>query len=180
MKRNPIIVAIIVLGLIIIAALVGWGLGHKNNPGVVNGPPPSTTGAGTEVSSLVSYTLPDGWTENTCADAAHKVFVIPQGTSLNCAGNPSAPIALYVDSRNTTDCQQLADVQNVRKHTCSSLYIDGHKSLKALTEDSAGTTTSDYYINTGKGVVAVEYVYTSSNGYQTGFDQLATSVKVKS
>ena len=38
---------------------------------------------------------------------------------------------------------------------------------------------SDYYINTGKGVVAIEYTYTSANDFQAGFDQLATSVKVK-
>jgi hypothetical protein len=65
------------------------------------------------------------------------------------------------------------------------LYVDGHKSLKASTEYpksssySTDTTISDYYINTGKGVVKIEYTYTSSNDYQTGFDQMALGVKVK-
>jgi hypothetical protein len=86
-----------------------------------------------------------------------------------------------VDSQNTTDCAQLkpTSTQGVRKHTCISLYISGHKSLKSFT-DANGTSAADYFINTGKGVVKVDYAYTSSNDYQAGFDQLATSVKVKS
>lgn len=187
---NPKVV-ILTLILVVAAGLIGWKLGHTNNPSSNNGAGATTSSTSTnsvanaDVNSLISYTLPDGWAQNTCSNAADRVFIIPNGASLNCNSNPSAPIKIYVDSQNTTDCQQLSGVQGVRKHVCISLYVDGHKSLKASTEypksSSYGTDTtiSDYYINTGKGVVKIEYTYTSSNDYQTGFDQMALGVKVK-
>jgi hypothetical protein len=110
---------------------------------------------------------------------------VPNNASLNCSANPSSPIKIYVDRQYITDCQQLNSPQDVRKHVCISLYIDGHKSLKASTEYpksstyKTDTTISDYYIDTGKGVVKVEYTYTSNNDYQIGYDQLAMSLKVK-
>jgi hypothetical protein len=142
----------------------------------------------TEVKSLVSYTLPDGWSENVCSKAPNNVYVIPdEGASLDCNAKPSSPVKIYVDSGGTTSCQQLTPASNdgIKKHTCSSLSIGGHKTLKSLTEYSASntydtdTTIEDYYINTGKGIVAVEYTYTSDNMYQMGYDQLARSVRLK-
>lgn len=185
---RPIVFAPI-LALIVIGGFVGWRLGHNNNTSNNNSQGASTTNAAdTAVKSLVSYTLPDAWTENTCSSSATIIYIIPNGTSLNCSANPSAPVKIYVDSQNTTDCQQLmpTTTKGIKKHVCISLYISGHKSLKASTEYSSSssyktdTTISDYYINTGKGVIAVEYTYTSANDYQTGFDQLAMSVKVNS
>lgn len=148
--------------------------------------PTANTASTNDAKSLVSYTLPDGWKEETCPNNADRTYIVPNGSSLSCDSDPSAPIKISVDSGKTTDCQQLANVQNVKKHICSSLYINNHKTLKASTDylksssHATDTTVSEYYIDTGKGVVKLEYSYTSANDYQTGFDQLANSIKVKS
>jgi hypothetical protein len=175
--------------LLVLAGLIGWLLGKSNkSANSATGQTQSSNNiGGTGVKKLISYTLPEAWTENTCPSAGASVYIIPNGTTLDCSANPSASIKAYVDSQNTTDCQQLkpASQQGIRKHVCISLYIDGHKSLKASTEYAGGsssyktdTTVSDYYINTGKGVAAIEYRYTSANDFQAGFDQLAASAKV--
>lgn len=186
-------IILLAITLIVAAGFLGWFFGYSNKS--TNNNQANTTAqnqsssntSGISVKTLVSYTLPDAWSENTCSSSGNIIYIIPNGTSLDCDANPSAPIKVYVDPQNTTDCQQLmpATTQGIRKHVCISLYISGHKSLKASTEYSSGssyktdTTISDYYINTGKGVVAIEYTYTSANDFQAGFDQLATSTKVK-
>lgn len=187
MKSSQKII-VVVLILIVVAGIVGWKIGNDSKP--ANDTPGSSaqtsaTSASTagSVNDLVSYSLPDGWKENTCSEVADRVYISPAGTRLDCSANPSAPIKIYVDAQQTNDCQQLERVQNVRKHICSSLFINNHKSLKALTEypasgSPASTTVAIYYIDTGKGVVAVEYTYTTDNEYQAGFDRLATSIKV--
>lgn len=179
-------VVLLLVSLVAVAAFAGWLIGRPGKPlNSTSKTPTNNNVSGTDVASLVSYTLPDAWSQSTCSASAGTVYVVPSGTSLDCSANPSAPIKIFVDANNTTDCGQLANVQNVRKHICASLYINGHKSLKASTEYlksqsyASDTTVSDYYINTGRGVVAVEYTYTNSNDYQIGFDQLANSVKVK-
>jgi len=186
---------IIILAVVIVAAagLVGWLIGRNSSSN--NGQTPSSTQTtsnstveGSNVKTLVSYTLPDGWREGTCPTSSSTIYVSPNNTSLDCTANPSAPIKIYVDSQNTTDCQQLQPTDNkgIKKHVCISLYIDGHKSLKALTTYSSGssyntdTTMAYYYISTSKGVIAMQYTYTSANDYQIGFDQLAKSAKIKS
>lgn len=185
-------IVVLAITLLVAAGLVGWVLGHSNKskdgqPGSVS---QSTTGGGTNgiaVKSLVSYTLPDAWSEKTCSAVVGTVYIVPNGATLDCTSNPSSPVKMFVDSGNTTDCQQLkpANTRGIKKHVCISLYINGHKSLKASTTYSTGssyktdTTISDYYVNTGKGVAAVEYMYTSANDFQAGFDQLATSITVK-
>lgn len=177
--------------MIIVAGVVGWRLGHSgnssnNSPSVPkNSNQTSKPTKNTAVDSLISYNLPDGWSTNTCGSATDKVFVVPNGTTLNCNANPSAPIKLYIDPQDTTDCQQLGNIQGVKKHVCISLYINGHRSLKASTTYpksstyATETTISDYYIDTGKGVAVAEYTYTSNNDFQIGFDQLANGIKIK-
>ena len=186
-KKTKIILLIITL--LIAVGLVAWLVGRSNKSTSTSQSTSGTSGntSGTDVKSLVSYSLPDAWTENVCPASNNTTYIIPNSASLDCGSNPSAPIKAFVDSQNTTDCQQLkpANVTGIKKHVCISLYIDGHKSLKASTTYSSGssystdTTISDYFINTGKGVATFEYTHTSSNTYQIGFDQLATSTKVK-
>ncbi len=184
MKLSPKtkVTVIVVLVLAAGAGFMGWRLGHKSastgtNSTVASSNQATDLAASGNVSSLVSYVLPDGWKEGTCPSAPNKVFIVPTGAALNCDSAAIAPIRIYIDPQNTTDCQQLNSPQGARKHICKSLYIGGHKSLQAST--TTENTTSDYYIDTGKGVVRVEYIYGSNNAYQTGFDQLANSVKVK-
>lgn len=190
--RTKIIVSILVL--VAAAGFAGWLIGRSNNSSNNGQSSTSTQTAssniveGSNVKSLVSYTLPDGWREGTCPTLSSTIYVSPNNTSLDCNANPSAPVKIYVDSQSTTDCQQLQPTDNkgIKKHVCISLYIDGHKSIKALTTYSSGssyntdTTMAYYYISTSKGVVAMQYTYTSANDYQIGFDQLATTTKIKS
>jgi hypothetical protein len=185
--NRKILAAFALIIVITFAGVVGWRLGHKNQtPASTQSSPnaPSSPATTKDVKSLVSYSLPDAWKEGTCPNHANKVYLVPDGATLNCDANPSAPVSLSVDPQNSTDCQQLANVQNVRKHTCISLYIDNHKSLNTTTAftKSSGRTTdetiSSYYIDTGKGVVKVDYTYTSNNDYQNIFDQFAKGLKV--
>lgn len=186
-KRTTILVLLVV----VIAGLVGWSIGRSN----VSGPNSQTNTAepvatdnssGPDVKSLVNYKLPDGWKEASCPDAAGSVFVAPRGADdIDCSNNPSSPVKISVDSANNTDCNQLQSVQNVSKHICISEFINGKKSLKSETRYNAqssykrNTTIHAYYINTGKGVVKIEYVYTDDNAYQPGWEELAKSVTVK-
>ncbi len=190
MTKNTKMVGVVLIA-VIAAGLIGWQLGsHKKaqNPTATNTATPTASSEPAKAGdprTLVSYTLPDGWKEGTCPSAANKVFIVPAGSSLQCDSSSIAPIRIYIDPQNTKDCQQLNAPQNVKKHICKSLFIDGHKTLQASTEylksSSYGTetTVSDYYVDTGKGVVRLEYAFTSSNDYQNGFDQLANSVNVK-
>lgn len=191
-SQNKKLAAIAVIVIALGGGIIGWKIGQSNtktspaNTGTSASTQPAANDASAnDAKSLVSYTLPDGWKEGACPNNTDRTYVIPDGSSLRCDSNPSAPIKISVDPGNTTDCQQLANVQNVKKHICISLYINGHKTLKASTEYLKSSslpsdiTISEYYIDTGKGVVKLEYSYTSANDYQTGFDQLANSVKLK-
>lgn len=189
-------------GLILAAGVFGWWLGQPNDPQdnqtntmqpTTAAPVPAATNnnaSEADVRSLISYTLPFNWGEASCHSELGSVFVIPSGGSeANCSvANPSynfiSPVKISVDSANNTDCNQLQNVQDVSKHVCISLYINDLRSLKAETvynRDSAykrETTINAYYIDTGKGVVKVEYFHSPNDReYQPGFDQLASSIK---
>lgn len=187
-NKTALLIAILVLG----AGLFGWWLGRSDKSQTAQSSnsaqnvTPSTNIAGPDVKSLVAYRLPDGWKESSCPNATGSVFIVPAGASgVDCEANPSAPVKVSVDAGNNDDCNDLQNVQNVRKHICISLYINDKKSLKAETIYNSRssykkeTTLHAYYINTGKGIVKVEYVYNNSNDYQAGFDELAKSVQAK-
>ena len=181
---------LLILALIVGAGLLGWWLGQPNttsNSQSSNNQASNVNNSNTaSVKSLVSYVLPDGWKEASCPSVAGAVYILPNGSSgLNCNDNPSSPVKISVDPGNDTDCNQLQNVQNVKKHICISLYINGHKSLKSSTEYlpsssyNQTTTVNAYYVNTGKGVIELQYVFNGDNQYQVGFDQLANSINVK-
>lgn len=193
-KKRPLFIATLVLA----AGLLGWWLGQSDDDPKPNNQTSSTQTDNTPkpadnsnadvpgVKSLISYVLPDGWKEASCPNAAGAVYVVPNGGgNVDCSANPSSPVKISVDGGNNKDCNQLQNVQNVSKHICSSEFINGHKSLKAETRYNQAssykkdTTIHAYYIDTGKGVIKVEYVYNNDNEYQAGFEQLAKSVKAK-
>lgn len=190
-RRKIKIITGVVL-VVILAGLLGWAMGsnkNKNSSDQVSTSEPTAINNtdGPDVKSLVSYELPDGWEEASCPSADGAVFVLPRGADeVDCNTSPSSPVKISVDSANNTDCNQLQSVQNVSKHICKSEFINGMKSLKAETRYNQqssykrDTTIHAYYINTGKGVVKVEYIYTNDNAFQTGWEELAKSVAVKS
>lgn len=137
-----------------------------------------------KVDDLITYTLPDGWQKQVCENS-DAIYIIPSRSSANCDNNPIAPVKLSVDSGNKTDCNQLQNQTEVKKHTCISLFINGRKTLKASTEFLANSSymqemkVESYYFDTGSGIIKAEYFHTSSNEYQTSFDELANSINVK-
>lgn len=195
-------IAVMVLVLIILvggAFLLGTQLSKNDNskPGKTTSTSiderPSTRGdlKHVDIRSIVSYNLPRGAKETFCPGSRNIVNIVPSDfTEPNC-NDPQATsnIAISLLPPTITDCNQLQGEQtNIIKHTCTSLYIDGHKSLKSITvyaKESAGkaeTHVKSYYINTGKYVVQVMYVdknSINSNDLQTAFDMLALSVKIK-
>ncbi|MBA2279174.1 hypothetical protein H0V99_01910 [Candidatus Saccharibacteria bacterium] len=185
-KLAPLVVV-----LIIVVGLLGWWLGRSDKPSdtASNDLVPVSTASEDDaeaVKSLVSYALPDGWQEESCKAAAGSVYVRPAGADdVDCNANPSSDVKISIDPESTKDCNELQSVQNVKKHVCISLYINGLRSLKATTEYLASssygrdTTVESYYVDTGKGVIKAEYFYNSENRFQTSFDQLANSINVK-
>ena len=185
-KLSTLLIAVLVLA----AGLFGWWLGRPDTS--TNSRPSSQTEStvlnddAPGVKSLISYRLPDGWKEAGCEAAPGSVFITPAGApAVDCEANPSSPVKISVDTGNKKDCNQLQNVQDVKKHVCISLYINNHRSLKASTEylesSSYGraTTINAYYIDIGEAVIKVEYQFNSDNQYQAGFDELANSVKAK-
>jgi hypothetical protein len=186
---------VIVVVLLIAAGLTGWWFGRSHNTSnnkqtdqaQSDNKKSDNVSSNNDVKALVSYVLPDGWKASTCAASAGSVFVVPKGTgNVNCNSTPSSPIKISVDPANNKDCNQLQNVQNVSKHICSSEFINGHKSLRAETvynKDSSykkDTTINAYYIDTGKGVIKLEYIHEPTNSENLiGFEQLAKSVQTK-
>jgi hypothetical protein len=177
------------LAVLVLGGVIGWiirGAATKDTPPEAS----QTQGIGnhadrSELKSLVSYTVPDGWQEASCDGDKDTVYVLPQEVSLDCNAVPAAPISISIDPQGATDCSELDDNQNVRTHTCKSLDIDGRKSLEAKTEflptagQGRGETFARYFIDTGKGVVKVEYRYSGDATYQQGYDTIAQSISIK-
>lgn len=186
MKRT--IMTVVALAAIVAGVIFWWGnLNDANAPGVDQQSLRSTDAAEPKVKDLVEYSLPAGWQEGACPDGSDRVYIVPAGAVLDCKGDPKAPVNLMVDPRDTKDCQHVTAPNGVLSHVCKSLFIDGHKTIQASTEYPKSDlypkaeTVADYFVDTGKGVVKIEYTYGAkgTNSYQIGFDQLALSVKVR-
>jgi hypothetical protein len=144
-----------------------------------------------QINSLISYDLPDGWKTITCNTSTEAVLVVPSGrVTPDCASlSDSWPMKILMDSNNTTECSQIkVNSQQVTNHVCSSQTINGNKIFVASTtyneKSSYGKSTkvSDYYVDTKNGVVKLEYAddqTSSEDDYQSQFDQIANSIKVK-
>lgn len=183
---------IIVIALILAAGIFGWWMGRsgtsektENNSNTQPTETDATVNTPSDVTSIATFTLPDGWKQERC-EGSGAIFVVPSGSpSANCDSNPVSPVKVSVDPNSTNDCNQLQDVTEVKKHICKSLFINDMKSLEASTEYLASssygkeTTLNAYYINTGEGVIKVEYIFSGNNQYQAGFEQLAKSVNKK-
>lgn len=186
---------LVVIGIVLVVLAFGAGYllnqsdESSNNTPSTGQPVPqdsanrqqAATGA---VSSLATYTVPDGWDEANCEDS-EAVYIVRSGSSVNCNENPAAPFKLSVDSGDTKDCNELQNVSEVKKHTCISLFINNMRSLKAETEYLASSQYGKdvsfitYYIDTGEGVVKAEYAYQGNTQYQADFEQLVNSVNAR-
>jgi hypothetical protein len=183
----------LILFFVLLAGLAGWLIGRSNGGDSTNNQPASgqmntapEVSSKVKANSLINYDLPGGWKENSCPEKAD-IYIAPAGTSVNCDMEPRAPVIISMNSEGATDCNQLQNVQNVSKHVCISEYINGKKALKAETvygPDSSykkDTAINAYYIDTGKGVVKLEYVHNPDDSNAlSGFEKLAKSVEAKS
>jgi len=192
-KYVPIILVLVsVLVLILIAFLSGWVFSRNND----NAEQPTqqqpitnqqeTNTINTSVDQLVSYTLPSSWNTRICEGSEDKVYLVQNDTVPDCNVNPAYSLSLSVDSQSRTDCNQLQNVQNVSKHICKTIFIDGLKTLEAETvynQDSdvlPGKTVRSYYMDTGKGVIIARYIYSGGNGTDgTAFNDIVQSLKLK-
>jgi len=184
---KKLIIALVVV-VAVIGVIIGWGsINDANAPGGATTTQGQDAASTTDVKSLISYALPASWQEQSCADADQYIYVVPSGAAFDCKADPRAPVSLMVDPRNTSDCQQVTAPNGVLRHTCKSLFIDGRKTILSETEYPKSEmypkpqTVSDYFVDTGKGIVQIEYVYGAkgSNTYQAGFDTLVQSVKIR-
>lgn len=137
----------------------------------------------TKVKELVMYQVPAGWAETDCGNG-NLIYVRPAEAAQGCmvGTNPDSLISLSVKEQYT-DCNQLQPKQSVTRHVCSSLFIDGNKTLKSTTTypqnpNESAKTISNYYVNTGKSVVRIQYVYHADNSHQPVFEALTNSIKV--
>jgi hypothetical protein len=181
----------IILLIVVVAALAGaggWFAGRHSMQGQQT-LEPLAQDSSNHVKSLVSYSLPKRWRELTCTDQKDVVYIVPvEAAAPSCGNQPDSPVKLLIDERVTTDCDQLQTIQDVKKHTCVSVYVHGHKVIKSLTEyvkdkpyDTDARIT-DYYLNAGQQVVDLKYfdnLDSSSDDFQAGFDQLALSLNVR-
>jgi len=141
--------------------------------------------------SLISYSLPPDWSSVSCEGSSEIILIVPSGkVSPRCdTVAENWPIRIFIDQKNTKDCNQIeVDNQQVTKHTCSSKFTDGHKTLVVSTtyneksQYARATTVSEYYIDTSNGVVKLEAkddLASADDDHQAEFDQIANSVKVK-
>ena len=142
-----------------------------------------------EVSSLIKYELPEGWTTISCDSGAIVLIVPTKKVSPACTTlADSWPMKFVTDVQRITDCNKITvNNQQITNHVCSSQNINGTKVLVASTtynsKSSFGkdTKVSDYYVKTSKSVVKLEYaddLVSAEDNYQAEFDKIANSIKV--
>jgi len=185
------IAGLLIFIILILVATIGWLVGRSDKADAPsqNSSAASPTPQPADASGLrgaISYALPDGWSETSCPSVQDAVYIIPAGSApVNCSANPSAPVKVSIDPGDTKDCNELQNVQQVKKHICISQFINDMRSLKANTEYLSsssygrGMTVDAYYIDTGKSVVKFEHVYPGSDGFSMGFEQLVASAKTR-
>ncbi len=191
MYKNIGIISLIVL----LALAIGFIVGSNNDDNGSLSTPAAEVETATDVAgpatdadikALVSYALPDGWAESTCPSSSGSVNFRPNSApEVDCSNNPELSISLSESSENITECSQIQDVQEVRKHICKSLFINDLRSLVAETEYLASSTygretsVKTYYFDYGSGIVKALYASADGSSYQSGFDELVNSIRSK-
>jgi hypothetical protein len=180
---RPRYLVILVLALIgIVAILSVLLLSERSNPAEKTPTPTPTPTPKTDavLSQKVSYSVPEELEAHDCANGM-SVYLTPKGAPFDCSTAATAPIRMTLNSSGPTDCSQLQPAQSVTKHTCSSLFIDGRKTLKVVTEYSQAATpnVAAYHIDAKPGVASIEYRYKADQIYLRQFEDLARSVTIK-
>jgi len=190
-KRNNFKWLPVLLGALAGVVVVILFLIHGSNNSKTTNPTMPTSPVKSTVESLVSYQLPDGWTKVECGGENDVVLIVPaQRVKPDCATlSDSWPMTLMKDPMKTTDCNQIkVNNQQITNHVCSSQNVNGQKMLVSSTtyNDKSlygkDTKVSDYYLDTKKGVIKLEYAddqTSTEDDYQAQFDQIANSMQVK-
>ena len=144
------------------------------------------TDSDNDVKSLVTYTLPNGWEESNCDPSSGSVYFIPSGESeVDCSENPELQISLSSTNKNITECSQIQDVEEVKKHICKSEFINDLRSLVAETEYLESSTygretfVKTYYLDSGSGIVKAMHVSAANSSSLSAFDELVNSILAK-
>jgi hypothetical protein len=165
MRSKSSVVMTVIVSLLI-GGSIGWALAKATTKPInvisksaITKP---TLNEAAGVRSLITYTLPSGWSDTNCPGG--NVYISMTSSMADCS-NASTPVQLSVDPDSMTDCNQLPSETNVVKHTCRSIFISGKKTLEASTQyanaatTNAGKTVETYYYNSGRGVIKAVFVH---------------------
>ncbi len=157
----------------------------SNEPSTKSEQPAKNVSTG-DVKEIISYQIPSGWKEATCADDNKSVyFITNDNPEVDCSAAPESQVKLSTGNENYTECSEIPEKQEVKKHICKSEFINDLRSLVAETEYLASsvygreTSLKTYYIDSGSGIVKSEYIYSSDGSDQAGFESLVKSIKSK-
>ena len=192
MSKNIVIVILSILLFLAIGIGIGYRLNNDTNEDIN---PNQSNSENTEakasngiskVNDYVAYQVPGGWEQKICdRDTDSVYFATSNFRQVDCSSAPESQIKLSLSSENYTECNQIPEKQDVKKHICISKYINDLRSLHAETEylpsSSFGKETSmkTYYIDSGQGMIKAEYIYSANGSDQTGFESLVDSIKAK-
>lgn len=193
MYKNIGIISLVVLLALAIGLIFGANWNKNNNTNqptnsteTVSDTEDSNSTSGKDVNSLIRYTLPNGWSESTCPSSSGSIYFQPNGApKVDCGNNPELSVVMSASDQNITECSQIQDVKDVKKHICKSLFINDLRSLVAETEYLSSsiyerdTSVKTYYIDSGSGIVKVQYTSASGNQYLNSFDELVNSISAK-
>lgn len=189
--RNYLVLVLIMLALLLtLAGVIGWLIGRddstsdKSDQQAASSSEESQVSAG-RVTDLVEFDVPGGWKQAECEGAEDVIYFVPSSQVPDCNSGPAWSITLAIDPQSRTDCNQLQNVQDVSKHICKSIFIDGRKTLEAQTvynQDSVvlpDRTVDAYFLDTGKGVVVARYIHDGTAAYGTVFNNLVMGLRVR-
>jgi hypothetical protein len=195
-KERRWTVPLTILLVIAIAAILWLVFGNnndRNSKTSTPNPQPANSSANknSQINSLISYDLPDGWKTVSCNNASEVILIVPTGrVTPDCASlSDNWPMKIMMDPKHTTECSQIkVNSQQVTNHICSSQSINGNKIFVASTTYNNKSTygkdtkVSEYFVDTKSGVVKLEYaddLASTEDDYQPQFDQIANSIKIK-
>lgn len=145
----------------------------------------ATARTSTEQESLITYTIPNQWTEKLCERYPDMRYIVPaDDTSFNCDSGRTAPIIIAKDSTGITNCDQITKQPNAVEQNCTATKVNGLDAVVTKitygksTELPENTTVQVYFIATNKGVTALTHTDPGTKSYAAEFQKLVDSTKI--
>lgn len=179
-KRNLAIFVLTLLLIIAASLVVAKSIRDpKNVPKHASGTSDEVATQEVNLASLVSYTLPEGWTEVICGEKEDIILFMPPGTAKpGCSGTPNASVKMSIDPHSTLRCDVHESSDNtVTQRTCEQTQINNKPALKLILERQNSKDTA-YFTEAGSYVVKIEHTdrFGGAGNVEEGFNLLAKSV----